>query len=142
MFPPILNQTAVVVVGSVVTIGADTYTFADEATANNFVAIVRDRITAAAEWYAASRALLRQLETLLAEAGRLKMVYEDNDLYGLVTATPANTNVPGMNVSVLRSIAVGALMQDLEQFLSVAAVGNPASGLPLPIRRAVIGKRD
>lgn len=127
--------------GAIVTIGADTYTFPDEAAATAF-ATAAARSAAAADWYAGSKTVLRQFEQLLAEAGRLKMLYEDSKLYDLVLATPAGATVPGMGVTVRRSIEVGSLMQDLFLFLSQATVGDPPAGVPMQSRRAVITSRD
>jgi hypothetical protein len=125
----------------IVTVGPTTYPCVDEAAATAF-ATAAARSLAAYDWYVGAKATLSQFETMLAEAGRLKMLYEDSKLYELVLATPAGATVPGMGVSVIRSIEVGSLMQDLFLFLSQATVGDPPAGLPMQTRRAVITSRD
>ena len=125
----------------IVTAQSSSYTFADEPTAQAFATLARESLSAAAEWYSGVRDLFRKLEQLMAEAARLEAIYNANNLYPLVVATPSGT-VPGMGVPALRCIAVGALMQDLNMWLDAVAVGNPAAGFALPVRRTVIGKRD
>ena len=120
---------------------SSSYTFVTETDANTFAGIARESITAAAEWYNGVKALFRQLETLLAEAGRLELVYNSNGLFDLTMATPTGTNVPGMNVPALRSLVVGSLMQNLSVFLDEAVVVTGITS-GLPTRRAAIGKRD
>ncbi len=95
---------------------------------------------AATEWITGAKALLRNIEDALTEAGRLKMLYEDNDLLALTLSTPDDENVPGMGVSKLRSIAIGSLLQDVVAFLSEPTVGE--GGMTLPTRRKVIVQRD
>lgn len=126
----------------VVTAGATSYTFIDETVANAFATRARESIVGAQEWYAGVLKLLRQWETLLAEAGRLSGVYQANELYDLMLATPTGTNVPGMGVPVARALGIGALMQDLNVWLDDTAQGDPPTGLTLSTRRTIIGKRD
>jgi len=126
----------------IVTAQQSSYTFTTEADANAFAAIARESITAASEWYNGVRSLFRQLETLLAEAGRLELVYNSNELFELIMATPTGMFVPGMGVPVARAVGIGAMMQDLNAWLDAAAVGVPPTGLALPVRRTMIGKRD
>ena len=145
MLPYPYNPQSVVVTSQngiwIVTAQSSSYTFTTEADANAFASIARESITAASEWYSDVRSLFRQLETLLAEAGRLELVYNSNDLFNLTMATPANTNVPGMNVPALRSLVVGSLMQNLSSWLDeTVVVTGITSGLTS--RRAAIGKRD
>lgn len=125
-----------------VAVGEAVYPFSDETTAQAFAALAQ-RATAGYEWFSGARQLLRLMEQLLTEANRLKMIYEDTGLFDLVLGTPTGHPVPGMGVSVLRSVAVGALMQDLFLFLAQPVVGDPPTGLPLPAtRRSVITQRD
>jgi len=125
----------------IVTAQSSSYTFTSEADANTFAAIARESISAASEWYNRVKALFRQLEGLLAEANSLALIYNSNELFALTTATPANTNVPGMNVPALRSLVVGSLMQNLSTWLDeYVVVEGITTGLPT--RRAAIGKRD
>jgi hypothetical protein len=139
---PFNHNQIIFVSANVVTIGTNEYTFATDADANAFAAIARESITAASEWYSGVRDLFRDLEKLMGKAAQLEAIYNANNLYPLVVATPSGLNVPGMGVSALRSIAVGALMQDLNMWLDAVVVGNPAAGVALPVRRTVIGKRD
>jgi hypothetical protein len=122
------------------------YTFATEAAAQAFAAAVALSAAAAAEWVVGARQVMRQFETLMTEASRLEVVYIDNQLFDLVTATLAATagdGVPGMGVSALRSVAIGALMQDLKAHLAEDVAGNPPTGMLTGItRRSVISKRD
>ena len=124
-----------------VTVAATAYVCGNEAAATAF-ATAAARSLAAYDWYVGAKAVMSQFEQLLAEAGRLKMLYEDSKLYELVLATPAGATVPGMGVTVRRSIEVGSLMQDLFLFLSQATVGDPPAGVPMQTRRAVITSRD
>jgi len=126
----------------VVVAGSQSYTFIDESTAQAFATRARESIAGAQEWYVGVKALLRQFETLLSEARRLSDVYTANRLEDLITATPTGTNVPGMGVPVARAVGIGAMMQDLNAWLDAAAVGVPATGIALPVRRTIIGKRD
>jgi hypothetical protein len=125
---------------------AQVYTFATEAAAQAFAAAVALSAAAAAEWVVGARQVMRQFETLMTEASRLEVVYIDNQLFDLVTATLAATagdGVPGMGVSALRSVAIGALMQDLKAHLAEDVAGNPPTGMLTGItRRSVISKRD
>ena len=145
MIPYFSTPNTITVEANVVTISSanaqSSYTFTDETTANAFAAIARESIVGAQEWYAGVKALFRQLETLLAEAGRLELVYNSNGLFDLTMATPTGTNVPGMNVPALRSLVVGSLMQNLSVFLDEAVVVQGVT-TGLPTRRAAIGKRD
>ena len=126
----------------IVTAQQSSYTFTTEADANAFASIARESIAGAQEWYVGVKALLRQFETLLSEARRLSDVYTANRLEDLITATPTGTNVPGMGVPTARAVGIGPMMQDLTAWLDAAAVGVPATGIALPVRRTIIGKRD
>ncbi|MEI8306083.1 MAG: hypothetical protein WCF99_03350 [Chloroflexales bacterium] len=123
-----------------VTLGQTRYPFPSEIAARAFVAAVTVAQPAALEWITGAKALLRTFEAMLAEAGRLRTLYEDNDLLDLTLATPDGENVPGMGVTKLRSIAIGSLLQDVVLFLSEPTVGE--GGMTLPTRRKVIVQRD
>jgi hypothetical protein len=125
-----------------VTVGTAVYSFGTDATAAQRLATAATHMNAAAEWATGAKALLRALETTLTEALRLEMIYVGNDLYELTLATPSDAAVPGMDMLPIRSIAIGALMQDLMAFLAEATTGNPPAGLTLPTRRTVIVERD
>ena len=75
----------------IVSIGTTDYPFGlDETRARAFVALAMASINAAGEWYGSARSLLRQIESLLAEASRLRMIYEDNNLLTLILAILIN----------------------------------------------------
>jgi hypothetical protein len=119
----------------------ETYKFADLNTATAYLTLIDNKSEAAMTWASGVSKMIRDLETLLAEANKLKIIYDDNDLFDLVVATPDGSIVPGMSMTKLRSIIIGSLMQDLDVFLSQDTVGNPPNGIPMPIRRKVITQR-
>jgi hypothetical protein len=124
-----------------VTVGTQSYTFADEAAARAFAAAAAST-AALVEWSTRAHSLLRQLEGLLAEAGLLRVLYEDNHLYNLLLATPQGALMPGTALSLARMLSIGCLFQDLTAFLSADVVGVPPAPIPLGVRRVVITLRD
>jgi hypothetical protein len=114
---------------------------ADEARARAFASLAAGTATAMAEWAQKSREVLRLAEQIVLQGQALKLLYDDNDLYTLVSSAASGTAVPGSNMIRERAIAIGSLMQDLERWLAEPAVGDPE--LPgLPSRRRIIMQRD
>lgn len=123
-------------------VGMTRYDFTDEAAAQQFLETVTPRETAMAEWQRRARAILALSEQIVVDGRALSLLYEDNDLFQVIAATPEGQVVPGSSWSQARAISVGALMQDLELWLQDETIGVPAAPTSLPIRRRVIMTRD
>jgi hypothetical protein len=125
-----------------VSVGADDYDFgADEAAAQAF-ATAASSTAALVEWATRAKQLLRQMEGLLAEAGLLRVMYDDNELLPLLLATPQGAPMPGIGLPLRRLLGIGCLFQDLTAFLAQNVVGVPPAPIPLGVRRVVMTLRD
>jgi hypothetical protein len=126
-----------------VTVGNLSYDFGeDEAAAQIFAVQARKRTAALVEWVSRAKALLRQIEELLAQAGTLRVLYDDNQLYELLMATPQTSLMPGVGLSLPRVLSLGCFFQDITVFLGEDLVGVPPAPILLGKRRAVITLRD
>ena len=125
-----------------VTVGPTMYTFGSDETVARAFATAATSTPALVEWYTRAKNILRQLEGLLAEAGLLRVLYEDNKLYDLMLATPANAPLPGVGLPLARLLGMGCLFQDLTAFLAENVVGVPPAPIPLGNRRVVVTLRD
>jgi hypothetical protein len=129
-----------------VTVGTSTVTFGGDETAARAYAVLAAKHTGAlVEWVTRAKEILRSFEERLAAAGTLRVLYEDNSLLDMIVATPAGQLVPGINLPVLRLLAIGCFFQDLTAHLGGAVVGVPPAPVPagaMGIRRVVITFRD
>jgi hypothetical protein len=129
-----------------VTVGTSTVTFGEDETAARAYAVLAAKHTSAlVEWVTRARDILRSFEERLAAAGTLRVLYEDNNLLDLIVATPPGQLVPGINLPMLRLLAIGCFFQDLTAHLSGTVVGVPPAPVPegsMGIRRVVITLRD
>jgi hypothetical protein len=101
--------------------------------------LVKPREIAAAEWAERSLDLLNQLEVVLKEAANLEAVYNYNDLFPLVMATPSGYPVPGMTFNQTQASEVGSLFQDVKVFLAENVQGE--YGIDGSVRQAIILRR-
>ncbi|MBX0328675.1 hypothetical protein K2Z83_13415 [Oscillochloris sp. ZM17-4] len=126
----------------IVAVGPQTFAFGQDGAAAQAFATAAANTAGLVEWVTRAKALLRRMEDLLAEAGTLRVLYEDNGLYELLLATPPTALMPGVGLSLARVLGIGCLFQDLTAFLADDAVGVPPAPIPLGVRRRVITLRD
>lgn len=128
-----------------VTVATHSYPFTDPVAAATFAAAAAGSTAALVEWSSRAHALLRQMEGHLAEAGLLRVLYEDNHILDLLLSVPVGELMPGVELSLLRMLSIGCFFQDLTAHLGGAVVGVPPAPVPegaMGMRRVVITLRD